>query len=126
MFQNIITGSLGRLRSANERDFDVTVAATQTAASSDGLLTITISDDLDLSSENATISIEGISLGIVFNNNATDDRFDRFDTDSELDNGFQNTLRTITATLTEAELDQVLADGVVEVNFTLTSSVNQL
>ena len=47
MFQNIITGSLGRLRSANERDFDVTVAATQTAASSDGLLTITISDDLN-------------------------------------------------------------------------------
>ena len=126
MFQNIITGSLGRLRSANERDFDVTVAATQTAANSDGLLTITISDDLNLSSETATISIEGISLGIVFNNNATDDRFDIEGRNSELDNGFQDSLRTITATLTEAELDQVLADGVVEVNFNLTRDVDQL
>ena len=126
MFQNIITGSLGRQRSNTERDFDVTVAATQTAASSDGLLTITIRDDLDLSTENAIISIEGISLGIVFNNNATDDRFDIEGLDSEADNGLQNEPITITATLTEAELDQVLADGVVEVNFTLTSSVNQL
>jgi hypothetical protein len=96
--------------------------AVPTTATGDAILELSFTGDYDFSSENATITLDGLSLGTVFNENGADDRFD-FDfngtddvpDDPNGDGTYNDTdfnfLYTSSATISLAELLPLLADG---------------
>ena len=105
--------------SESETVVSLDVPSESTSSLTGGRLTITLSHDLDGRGENVSISINGIDLGIVFNDDVSDDRFDQ-----PGDVGLQYQPITIVANLTQAELNQILSDGVVNVSFSTSSTVN--
>ena len=93
-----------------------------TTASSDAVLALSFTGDYNGYTENATITLDGLGLGTVFNEIGADDRF-AYDFDGTDDvprnpNGFAdwndtdfNFLYTSSATITLAELLPIIADG---------------
>lgn len=97
------------------------VAATNT--SSDATFTLSLSGDFDSNYENVAISIEGYSLGTVFDNITNNDSFD-FSGDDYI--GSHNNYITMTgiATIAQADWANIIADGFVSVAFDFSSTVN--
>jgi Ca2+-binding RTX toxin-like protein len=77
--------------------------------------------------ENVTVSIEGIPLGRFLSRDETDDRFEGPPGDAGDDYGNEGlTPATGVATLTEAEIEGIIADGTVEITYTMGSNVHDL
>lgn len=90
---------------------------------SDATFTLNIAGDFDSSNENVAISIEGYSLGIVFDKNTNNDLFN-FANDDYLGNHNNYVNMTGVATIAQADWTNIIADGFVSISFDLSSGVN--
>lgn len=96
----------GNLHAPNILNFAFSAATPPSAA---GTLTLTAVGDLDASSEYLTVSVEGISLGNVF-----------------VTGGLAGLPLTAALNLSQAQLNTVTADGVVNVTVTPSANVGNL
>ena len=88
----------------------------------DGTLTIEIAGDIDEDSdETLAVSVEGLSLGVLFNGDPDDDEFNvPGDTTTDC------TLTTAVATIPASSLSGIVADGEVVVTLTPRQSNNDI
>lgn len=94
-----------------------------TATVSDATFTLSIAGDFDSTNENVAISIEGFSLGIVFDSNTNNDAFD-FTGDDYIGSHSNYVFMTGVATIAQADWENIIADGLVSISFDLSSAVN--
>ncbi len=98
---------------------------TSTNTFSDALFTLNIAGDFDNndSSESVLVSIEGFSLGRIFDNITSNDVFD-FANDDYI--GSHSNMLTMTgvATIAQANWATIIADGFINITFDLSSGVN--
>jgi hypothetical protein len=105
--------------------FTLTIGNLPTSATGSGTLQLSTVGDYSVSFEAVGVSIDGLNLGIILNNNGGDDRFNFPNGDGGSD--CASTPHQGTATLTEAELNAMLADGSVTLTFQATSTaINDL
>ncbi|MEW6995422.1 PEP-CTERM sorting domain-containing protein [Colwelliaceae bacterium MEBiC 14330] len=97
------------------------VAASTTI--SDATFTLDIAGDLDSSYENVAITVDGYSLGVVFDNNPNNDIFD-FSGDNYVGNHSNYITMTGVATIAQTDWANIIADGLVTIAFDLSSAVN--
>jgi hypothetical protein len=92
----------------------LSIVDADTNADGDGTLTLSISGDLDdISDEILTVTVEGLSLGTIFNGNPNDDDFD-FPGDRPDD----CTVATLSAPLPLSALSGIVADGRIDITLT--------
>ena len=95
--------------------------ATPTTILGDAILTFSVRDDLNSSGEYIDVSIEGFSLGRVFDNNSANDAFD-----FASDQGKQySSLHTGSATIANADFAPLIADGFLNLLFDFSGSVHE-
>ena len=86
----------------------------------DATITVTVNGDLNSSSEYVDVMLDGFSLGRILNNNSGDDAFDFAN-----DEGNQSRLNlTGTATISNATMAGLIADGLLDLSFDFSSNVN--
>lgn len=95
----------------------------QSNTMSDAIFTLNISGDFDSNNESVAISIEGYSLGVVFDRNTGNDLFN-FANDDYIGSHSNYINMTGVATIAQADWANIIADGFVSVSFDLSSGVN--
>jgi len=90
---------------------------------SDATFTLNIAGDFDAGYENVAISVEGYSLGVVFDRNTNNDLFDFSGDDYVGDHGNFITMTGV-ATIAQADWANIIADGFVSIEFNLSGDVN--
>lgn len=108
-------------------DLTLSITGLDPAAASDLSITFKLRGDFDLSSEYVEIDVDGFSFGRWLNNVVGDDTIDG----PVGDNGgpFSNQSAMIwvgTATIAQADLLPLIADGQLDANFVFSSAVNDL
>lgn len=93
---------------------------TPTATSGDATITLNLNGDFNSSSEYVDITIDGFSLGRIFDNNTANDAFDFA---GDIGNQSQSTL-TGTATISQSIFAGLIADGFLNLFFDTSSGVN--
>jgi hypothetical protein len=101
-------------------NFTLAIQNVPTSATGTGTLQISTIGDYSASTESFRVTIEGLNLGVVLNNNGGDDRFNFPNGDAGQD--CASSPHQGTATLTEAELNTMIADGTVTLTFDAQSS----
>lgn len=98
---------------------------TPSTAFSDAIFTLRIAGDFDNNdaSESVTISIDGFSLGTIFDNNVGNDLFN-FASDDYVGSHSNYVFMTSTATISQANWASIIADGLITITFDLSSGVN--
>ena len=95
---------------------------TPTALVGDAVLTFSVRDDLDWRTEFIDVSIEGFSLGRVFDNRRNNDAFNfRNDVGTQY-----RRLHTGSATISNADFAPLIADGTLSLLFDFSNRVHQL
>lgn len=97
--------------------FDELVAPTTIVG--DATFTFTVNGDLNGSNEFVEIDVDGFSLGLVFNEDLTDDPFDFAG-----DEGANVQDQTGSATISNADFAGLIADGLLDVTFDFSQAVN--
>jgi hypothetical protein len=104
-----------------------------TSTSVDWILTLTTSGDFHSASEFATVSLDSISLGIILNNNPSDDRFDFVGVgsgggpDNYGETGATNNYNirvTSTVLISPTEFNSIAADGLIVLNIDSDEAVS--
>ena len=92
---------------------------------SDAIFTLMIAGDFDNNdaSESVTISIDGFSLGTIFDNNVHNDLFN-FASDDYVGSHSNMVFMTGQATISQATWASIIADGLISITFNLSSGVN--
>lgn len=93
---------------------------TPTTTSSDATITLNLNGDFNSSSEYVDVTIDGFSLGRVFDNITGNDAFDFV---NDTGNQSSSTL-TGTATISQAIFAGLIADGFLDLFFDTSSAVN--
>jgi len=111
--------------SVNGGSITYTNLITPTDTFSDALFSLSIAGDFDNnnSSESVFVSMEGFSLGRIFDNDTSNDLFN-FANDDYL--GSHNNMITMTgeAIIPQANWASIIADGFINITFDLSSGVN--
>ncbi len=103
--------------------FSIQLTGLGTDAAGDGFLELTTFGDFSSAAEYIDISIEGVLLGRLWDNDTTNDSFvgNVADNDRGLEYGVNQSTQPANASavaqLTESQLDTFLADGVLTVSF---------
>lgn len=92
-----------------------------TATQGDATFSFSVRDDLNWSREHVDISIDGYSLGRVFDNNSSNDIFDVAG-----DVGAQYQMTTASATIDQGIFANLISDGVLEIVFEFSAQVTDL
>ena len=93
-----------------------------TRVGGDGTITLQISGDLDDNTDEVlSVFVEGLALGTIFNGNPADDQFN-----SATDSPSDCTLTTVSATLPEASLAGIAADGRIQITLTPNQTNNEI
>ncbi|MEM6891570.1 MAG: VPLPA-CTERM sorting domain-containing protein [Pseudomonadota bacterium] len=85
----------------------------------DAIFTFTVQGDLNGSSEFVAIDIDGFSLGLVFNEDPSDDLFDFAG-----DEGGNFSFQTGSATILNADFAGLIGDGLLDLTFDFSPDVN--
>lgn len=85
----------------------------------DATFTFTVQGDLNQASEFVAIDIDGFSLGLVFNEDTTDDPFDFAG-----DVGGNFAFQTGSATIANADFSGLIGDGLLDLTFDFSPAVN--
>ena len=106
--------------------FHLNVAVNANAISA-GTLTLTVLGDFDGTSENLTASIEGLSLGVLLDNNTLNGQLTATDSGSQYGSAGGNPAPTTgTINIALVDLSAIVADGVMDITFTTSANVNDL
>ncbi len=81
----------------------------------DATLALTLDGDFNQSNENALITVDGFSLGTVLNDNTGDDDFDFANGDDPDGSSQAGNPDTGTATILNADIAPLIADGAVQI-----------
>lgn len=99
--------------------------ATPTTIAGDATITFSVLDDLNATNEFVDVSIEGLSLGRVFDNDPSNDAFD-FANDQGTQSGLSTAiLHTGSATISNADFTPLIADGFLNLLFDFSGFVNK-
>ncbi len=111
--------------SVNAGVITYTNLVTPTSTFSDAIFTLNLAGDFDNNdiSESVAISIDGFSLGTVFDNNTGNDLFD-FANDDYLGSHSNMVTMTGEAIIAQADWAAIIADGFINITFDLSSGVN--
>ena len=91
-----------------------------TTAFTDATLTFSVRADLNASSENVNVNLDGLGLGVVFDNNPANDQFD-----IPGDSGTQHTVEhTGTATIERSVFANLVSDGFLNLSFNFSDNVD--
>jgi hypothetical protein len=89
---------------------------------SEGTLTLTVSGDLDDPvRETLRVRLEGVDLGVIVNNDPSDDAFDH-----PTDMGVDCETITMTAEISVVDLVSIVADGLLELTFSPPGSESDI
>jgi len=96
-----------------------------TTTFSDAIFTLNISGDLDNndSSESVLITVDGFSLGRIFDNNTVNDLFD-FSNDDYIGHHNNRVNMTGVAVIAQTDWATIIADGTVNITFNFSSGVD--
>ena len=103
--------------------FTISLSGLGTDAAADGFLDLTTFGDFSNAFEYIDVSIEGVSLGRLWNNDTSDDWFVGNNADNDRGGEYDRVVSGATinqsavAQLTENQLDTFLADGVLIISF---------
>lgn len=107
----------------NGADFSFDLAVPTTILG-DATLFLTLDGDFNTSDENATISLDGFSLGTVADNNPANDAFDFANDDNPDSNSGSGNPFSGTAIISNADIAALLADGILTVLIETPYAVN--
>ncbi|WP_299475618.1 PEP-CTERM sorting domain-containing protein [uncultured Roseibium sp.] len=93
--------------------------ATPTSITGDAIFTFSVGGDLSAATEHIDVSIDGFSLGRVFDNDPTNDAFN-FTNDQGADGG----VFSGSATIAQAVMAGLIADGLLNLEFKFGTEVN--
>lgn len=97
--------------------------ATPTAIVGDAVLSFSVVGDLNALSENVSVTLDGLSLGTVFNGNSTDDAFDVAG-DIGVQAGTTGAMNVASTVISEAVMAGIIGDGLVSLSFDFSPNVD--